>query len=239
MVIPRRPLLPMLIEAPLEHTVDLPRVADHLSGKLRTRAALLPSFTIRHAVEVPIYPYDVDVDHSAVVGVHDAGRPTHLDPAIRHRPSCSFGRSAIAAVISPQSERINQVHGVSVDVSIEVVPPGEADGILTDESSESRVVVTSSVVVESGLRIPLSAGRNNELCSISSALWGRQRERWSWCALTLDRSWGDPRGVCVRQGRSCLDRTHQTPRASMVAAAASASCRVSQELVYQRAKSTS
>src|SRR6266545_4926737 len=148
MVIPRRPLLPMLIEAPLEHTVDLPRVADHLSGKLRTRAALLPSFTIRHAVEVPIYPYDVDVDHSAVVGVHDAGRPTHLDPAIRHRPSCSFGRSAIAAVISPQSERINQVHGVSVDVSIEVVPPGEADGILTDESSESRVVVTSSVVVD-------------------------------------------------------------------------------------------
>src|SRR5206468_652443 len=57
----------------------------------------------------------------------------------------------------PQSRRVQKVSWVCSGVSIEVVTAPEADRILREEAADAGVVISSSVVVELSLGLPLTS----------------------------------------------------------------------------------
>ncbi len=68
------------------------------------------------------------------------------------------GNVTIVVLAGPQPTWINEVRRAVVDVTVEVhVAGGEADGVLGEESSCLRVVVTGPVIVVAGLGIELAA----------------------------------------------------------------------------------
>src|SRR6266568_4427864 len=83
----------------------------------------------------------------------------------RHKHVLDVALFAVTMTLrSTQPERVRQVHGIVSDVRVEVNPTVDANGVFTDESAESGVVVASSVVVGVYLGIPLSTSEGVAAC---------------------------------------------------------------------------